>query len=828
MKLHLKQDSISKYKKSLVRTFSKFLAYFYKKILHIPKLTLSICIALFVVFGFFASKLPIDASSDSLILENDKDFKTYESILKNYSTKDFLIVAFSPKNNDVFSPDSLATLQKISMDLNAIPQVQSVLSILNAPLLKSSSTLDLQETLKLTPTLLSKEVDKELAKKEILSHPFFLQNLISKDAKTAGIIITLKGNPRLEELKTLKETANSEFEKKELQQLITLEKRKLQAQNDSTIRDLKALQHKYEGLTIGGIPLIASDMIAYVKSDLITYSILLSIVLALMLWIFFRSWQFVALTLGICFFTLVLSSGIFAAFGYQITVVSSNYVSLLLIINVSLVVHLVVTYLEFYEKFPNTAQKNLLYATLISKQAPSFFAVLTTMIGFLSLMYSNILPIIHLGIIMSLGVSVALIFTFVLFASILVLLPKPKKIIKLSSAQESFLRLCANFAIKKPKVVYVIATLCACFSIYGIQNLKVENSFVNYFKDSSAIKQGLLKIDQELGGTIPLEILVTFTNKDTNKKNITDSFESEFEEEFTALESQDEYWFDSQKLRIAKNVHDYLQTNPYIGSILSLHSLSTLLENLDIGADDFTIAFLYKNVSPELKDQLFTPYANIKENQLRFSLRTFDSNPNLERNAFITQITKDLQQLLKEENVKLEVNGAMVLYNNLLQNLIASQVDTLSFVIGMIFLVFILIFKSFKLALIALFTNLIPLGAIFGILGASGIPLDLMGVTIAAIALGIGVDDVIHYIHRFTTELKTHSLEQALLNSHASIGNAMYYTTLIIVVGFCMMMTSSFIPTIYFGFLTTLVMLLMLISALILLPALLYSFYKKS
>ncbi|MCI5968929.1 efflux RND transporter permease subunit [Helicobacter sp.] len=759
--------------------------------------------AFFFIFGFFALKLPIDASSDSLILENDKDFQAYTSLLKNYSIKDFLIVAYTPKSSDIFSYNSLATLKELTADLNAIPQIQSTLSILNAPLLKSVPNLDLQETLKLNPTLLSKEVDLELAKKEILSHPFFLQNLISKDAKTAGIVITLKDNPHLEEPINL------------------------QAQNNSTIKALKALQSKYEGLQIGGITLIANDMIAYIKSDLITYGTALSVILSLMLWVFFRNWQFVALTLGICFFTLVLSSGIFAALGYQITILSSNYVSLLLIINVSLVVHLSVTYLEFYQKFPNATQKSLLYATLISKQAPSFFAVLTTMVGFLSLMYSNILPIIHLGIIMSLGVSVALIFTFILFCSILALLPKPKKIAKLPTIQESLLCLCVKLAIKHPKIIYTIALLCIAFSFYGIQNLKVENSFVNYFKDSSTIKQGLLTIDKALGGTIPLEILITFIEK----KDSANSFVSEFEEEFEALQSQDAYWFDSQKLRIAKSVHSYLQTAPqtstYIGSILSLHSLAMLLENLGIGADGFTLAFLYKNFSQELKAQLFTPYANLKENQLRFSLRTFDSNPTLERNAFITQIKTDLQELLKDENVKLEINGAMVLYNNLLQSLINAQVNTLSFVIGAIFLVFILIFRSFKLALIALLTNLIPLGVIFGILGFSGTPLDLMGITIAAIALGIGVDDAIHYIHRFIAEFKIHPLEQALINSHSSIGNAMSYTTLIIVVGFCMMMTSNFTPTIYFGFLTTLTMLLMLASSLVLLPTLLHNFYKK-
>lgn len=775
----------------------------------------------FFIFGFFALKLPINASSDSLILENDKDFKTYESIAKNYAAKDFLILALSPKNGDVFAQDSLAILQSLTQDLMGIPQIDEVLSILNAPLLKSAHNLSWQESLKENLTLLSPQTDSKLAREEILPHPFYSQNLISKDAKTAGIVIYLKNNPHLTYLRELKSATTDESEKKEIQKLIEIEKEKVQTQENQTIAALKNLQNKYENLQIGGIPLIASDMIAYVKSDLITYGTSLSLILAGMLWVFFRALRFVFLTLFICLFTLVVSSGIFAALGYQITVISSNYVSLLLIINVSLVVHLIVSYLEFYSKFPKASQKNLLCAALLTKQMPSLFAALTTMIGFFSLIFSNILPIIHLGIVMSLGVSVALLFSFVLFASMLALLPKPKQTAKLSTKQQNFLRFCATLAINKPKIIYFLAFLCLLFSLYGIQNLKVENSFVNYFKDSSLIKQGLLKIDKDLGGTVPLEILLTFPTKAQDAESLDDDFEAEF----NALESQDSYWFDSQKLRLAKMVHSYLQSNPYVGSTLSLHSLVHLIEGLGVNADDFTLAFLYKNAQDSLKSQLFTPYANLEQNQLRFVLRTFDSKPDLRRDEFITQITKDLESLLANEKVQLQVNGAMVLYNNLLQSLITSQVDTLSFVIGIIFLVFLLIFRSLKLALIALITNLIPLGVIFGILGFSGIPLDLMGITIAAISLGIGVDDVIHYIHRFKVEAKNHSTQTAILQSHDSIGSAMYYTTLIIVVGFCAMMSSNFIPTIYFGFLTTLVMLLMLLSALVLLPTLLNSFY---
>ena len=804
------------------------LAFIFKTILKYPKQILFCCILFFFISLFYAIKLPIDASSESLILENDKDFKIYEEILQDYQTKDFLILAFIPKDGNVFSNHSLQILQKITQDIKKIPQVQDTLSILNAPLLKSTPNLELQEILKINPTLLSKQTDKNLAKNEILNHPFYTQNIISKNAKTAGILIYLKEDIKLKELTQLKNTANTQEEKQNIQNLIHTHKQKSQIHNAQTIQALKSLKEQYttEGkVYLGGIMLIASDMIDYVKSDLITYGTALSIILALMLWIFFRHIYFVALSFCVCLFSLVVSSGIFSFFGYQITIVSSNYVSLLLIISVSLIVHLIVSYLEFYEKFPKASQKNLVYAVMLNKASPSFFAVLTTIIGFLSLVFSKILPIIHLGIIMSIGVSVALIFTFMLFGAILVILPKPQKVKDLPKWHHIFLLKCANLATNKPKLIYTISFLCIVFSIYGIMNLKVENSFVNYFKDDSEIKQGLLTIDQDLGGTIPLEIIINFQDKSSKDSSLSD-FENEFEEEFNALEQQDSYWFDSQKLRIAEKIHTYLANKEYIGSILSLHSLSMLVGSLGLGADDFTIAFLYKNSPQNLKNQLFTPYANIAKNQMRFIFRTFDSNPNLKRNLFIHEIQNDLTTLLQNESVTFKINGMMVLYNNLLQSLIASQVDTLSLVIGAIFLVFVLIFRSFKLSVIALLTNLIPLGAIFGFLGISGIPLDLMGITIAAICLGIGVDDVIHYIHRYKEELKSHSIKQAIIRSHSSIGNAMYYTTLIIVVGFCAMMTSNFIPTIYFGLLTTLVMLLMLAGSLILLPTFLITFKK--
>ncbi|MCH5321957.1 MAG: RND family transporter [Helicobacter sp.] len=803
-------------------TRNKIFLFLLKSPIKFPKSFLLGIILIVLWGGYYTLKLPIDTNANSFILESDKDLQVFEEINQDYATQDFLMLAYQPKE-DVFAPSSIQTLQNITQDLLQIPQVDGLLSILNAPLLASTPTLELREILEQTPTLLSPITNKDLAKKEILNHPYYTQNIISKDGKTAGILIYLKKDLAFEELLERKKAATTQNQIASINRLITEYRLKKQVQNAQTIAEIKALNEKYSHtLYLSGLTMIANDMIAYVKSDLVLYGSSLTLLLAMMLYFFFRQLRFVLIPLFICITSLILSSGIFAFFDYEITVISSNYVSLLLIITVSLIIHLIAAYLELLEKFPKASKNNLILATLISKATPSFFAIFTTIIGFLSLILSDIEPIIKLGIIMSIGVSVSLIVAFILFAAILSLLSTPKKIIPTPKWHKNFLLGCANYAIKHPKQIYLFCALGIVFTLYGIAHLKVENSFVNYFKNSSAIKQGLLVIDKNLGGTMPLEILVTFPNS-----NNQETAESDFEEEFNTLGQQSLYWFDSQKLRIAKEVHQYLEKNEFIGSVLSLHSFSELINLLGIKADDFTYSFFYQNATPNLKNQLFSPYINIPKNQMRFTIRTFDSNPNLHRNDFIKMLKNDLTALLQKEQVKVEVNGIMVLYNNLLQNLIASQVDTLSFVIGVIFVVFILIFRSLKLAIIGILTNLIPLGLVFGILGAFKIPLDLMGVTIAAISLGIGVDDVIHYTHRFKQEILTKPLLEAIRASHLSIGGAMYYTTLSITIGFCVMMSSNFIPTIYFGFLTTLVMLFMLAGSLILLPCLIISFYKN-
>ncbi|EAH5490141.1 RND family transporter [Campylobacter jejuni] len=733
--------------------FAKLLKFFISR----PKSTFFGTLFICLFLSFFAFKLSVDASAESLLLEDDADLKTFREISKHYKSDNFLLLAFKPYDEKPFSNENLAKLKKLHEELEKAPLVERVFSIINAPLLQSSQNTDLKELLKNIPNIESQDINRTKAQNEILNSPFYKNNIISKDGKVTGLIIYLKPDTVYNDLVEKRDLATDEKEKDQIRLAIKEHQDKQKVITKQSLDTIKSIVRTYEKnkdtLYLGGVSMIADDMIAYIKSDLVLYGVSLVFLLGLALYYFFRSWRFVFLPLFICFISLSAASGVFALLNFQITVISSNYVALVLIITLSVVVHLITHFIESTQNHPKAKVERIVLETLLAKANPSLYAIVTTMIGFFSLILSNIEPIIKLGIMMSIGIGLALIFSYLFLASILVLL-KPKNYHK-KEFKFNLLAFCAKTALdpKKRRMIYGISVLAIILALIGISKLRVENSFVNYFKDGSEIKKGLLVIDKNLGGTLPLEVIIRFPNNknDQNTSDTLDSFESEFEN----LATQETYWFDSKKTRIAKKVHEFLENKEFVGSVLSLNSLLTLGKNINDG--------------------------------------------------------KEL----------------MVLYNNMLQSLFSSQFDTLIFVILAIFILFIIVFRDLKFSVAAILVNVIPLSVVFALMGLLGIPLDMMSITIAAIAIGIGVDDAIHYIYRFREEIKNKSLEEAIMISHLSIGSALYYTTISIVLGFSVMMSSNFIPTIYFGILTVFVMILLLSGSLFLLPSFLITIYSK-
>ena len=786
-----------------------------------------------ILFGTNITKLEIDASSETLLLDDDQDLAFLRTVEKRFKSSDVLILAYQP-NDALLSAKSLETLASLTNELKQLSSITHVDSILSVPLLYSPPQ-DMTDLLNSTRTLENADINLTMAKNEFLTSPLYKDSLVNKDFTVSSIVIYLKEdklfNALLEKRNTLLEKQkHTLLTYDEKQDLIAATKafkthrdqeRNLNAKTIHTIRDIMKKHESSATLFLGGVQMISNDIIGFVKSDLVIYGSILVLLLIVVLGVVFKKPRWIFIPILICTLSVIAITSALGYWGWEITVISSNFIALQLIITISIVLHLIVHYQELLGKYPKASSYKLILTTMLSKATPTFFAILTTVAGFSSLLFSNIHPVINLGWMMSAGIVLSLIISFIVFPTLLILLKKTPPIQKEKSIF-SLVKTSTHTVLKDKWGIFAITFISILFTLTGASQLVVENSFINYFKKDTSIYQGMKVIDQELGGTTPLDIILTFTEEPQEVAGVED--EDSFEDEFNSIEDEDQYWFTDEKIAIIHQVHHYLDSLEVTGDVQSFASIldtgKILNENKPL--DSVEIAILYKKLPEKYRVSILSPYVNIEHNQVRFSTRIIDSKEDLRRNALLEKIKQDLSQQLNPQIVDFKLTNLMVMYNNMLQSLFTSQITTLSLVVAILFVMFMLLFRSVIVTLIALVVNIIPIGIIFGFMGWFGIPLDIMTITIAAIAMGIGVDDTIHYIHRFKKEFhKDANYTKTMKRTSTSVGNAMYYTSLTVIIGFSILVLSNLIPTIYFGLLTMLVMAAALISNLILLPKLL-------
>ncbi len=801
---------------------------------------------LILILGFFATKLEIDASAETLLLEGDKDLEFSRTISKRYATEDFLVITFTPQE-DLLSSKVLAQIKLLSSELEALDLVSSVTSVLNVPLLQSPEK-PVKELLKKIPTLESADTDKKLAQKELTSSPLYKEHLVSKDFKTTALLVNLitdqvfiKMRERREELLELRR--KKQITAKQMEELEVVEanfknyRDHMRELNHQNVLKVRSIMQKYKGdarLHLGGVPMIADDMVTYVQSDIETFGLAVLVLLVIILGALFREARWVLIPIAICVAAVVAASGILGMFSWEITVVSSNFISLQLILTISLVIHLTVKYRELLSVKPEATQQELVLETVTSMATPSFFVVITTISGFSSLVFSQILPVINFGWMMSIGVTLSLVLTFVIFPAVMLMLPKVALKVA-SKAESTFTSHLAGVADRFSKVIIGGAIVMVLFAFSGSFKLFVENSFIDYFKSDSEIYQGMKVIDTELGGTTPLDVILTFKEdqkatvevKENETETAYDDNLDSFDEEYETATYDEQYWFTEYKMDKVKEVHEYLEKQPEIGKVLSLATMGEVGKVLNNGRklESLELALLYKELPKEYRKIVLDPYMNIDNNEVRLTMRIIDSQEGLRRDALIKRIKTDVAKILDPEYESFELTNILILYNNMLNSLFNSQIKTLGVVVVILFSMFLVLFRSLKVALVAITVNIIPVSVIFGFMGWFKIPLDIMTITIAAISLGIAVDNTIHYIYRFKEEYgKTGDYLQSMYNGHKSIGTAMFYTSMSIMIGFSVLVLSEFIPTIYFGILTCLAMFMAVVADLLLLPVLLVKY----
>jgi hypothetical protein len=813
-------------------------------ILKYPLIVLLVLSIFVSILGYYSTKVEVDASAETLLLDDDKDLAFFREVNKRYDNSNFLIVTFSP-NSDLLSNENLDVIKNISNEFLYVENIEKVQSILNVPLLQSP-VRPISDLVAGVDSMETKEFDKTLVKNEFLTSPLYKNALVSDDFRTTALVLNIKNDTKYYELLEKrnflllkeKEKTISEEEKSQLKGVLIEFKnyRDLTREKDANnIEKIRTIIKKYEPngkIFLGGVNMIASDAISFVKNDLVIYGFSLVFIFIFILWYIFRKLRWVIIPLVICFISIISTGGVLGLFGWEVTVISSNFIALQLIITMSIVLHLIERYRELNVKYKNASQYKLVINTVLSKIEPSFFAIITTVVGFASLILSSIEPVINLGLMMSIGITISLILSFIAFPIIMMLMAK-KDEHEQKDNTESFVKKCSFIVENYGKTIIVVSILAIIFSITGSSKLFVENSFINYFKSSTEIYKGMKVIDENLGGTSPLDVIIKFKDDEPTVK-IEESKEEldDFENEFNEKNDDKQYWFSQDKMDTIMAIHDYLETIPEIGKVQSLATLLKVGEilNKNEKLDGITLALMYNQLPPKYKDLILSPYINIEKNEARITMRIIDSNPNLRRNDLLNKINTDLKEIIKNKETTYKLSNLMVLYNNMLQSLFNSQIATLGISILVLSVMFLILFKSIKIMIIAMLANIIPISILFGIMGWLNIPLDIMTITIAAIAMGIAVDDTIHFIHRFKEEFKVdHNYTNAMRRAHNGIGHAMYYTTLVIVIGFSILMLSNLVPTIYFGLLTVIIMISVLAADLLLLPKLLLIFkpYEK-
>jgi len=826
-----------------------------KIILQNPWTAIIVVFVLAIIMALGLPNFKLDASADSLTLEHDDDLNFSREVVQRYGSDNFLIVTFSPSQGVLFDQNNLDILAALRKDLLQIEGIESVLSMLDVPLLYSPK-IDITDLTGELNTLMSEGVDKQRAKTEFLSSPIYKDVILSADGNTTGMMATLNLDEtylhlvsKRDSLRLLRDTdglsAQQEIQLQEVSaEFLNYRTAKAEVDHKRVAQIRKLIEDYRDRATIflGGPDMITADMITFIKSDLTVFGAGILVFIIATLALIFRRIRFVVLPLITCALCLVIILGFLSWIDWRLTVISSNFVLLLLIITLALTIHLIVRYRELQSNNPESNQHKLVSQTVISMAKPCLYTVLTTIVAFTSLVVSDIRPVIDFGWMMTMGISLALVIAFIIIPAGMVLLGKGPH----TSLQDNSSAFTAKFAWLTEHygtLILLTALSLAALSAYGISKLEVENRFIDYFRSDTEIYRGMETIDTALGGTTPLDIIIQAPVFDEPTINDIEEFESTdddyfldddyaFEDEYGDMEEElaqddasglaESYWFSSAGLADLEKLQTFIDAQPEVGkvnSLVQLYAVARDLSNRDL--NDLEIAIMRQSLSDEIYQQMVAPYLLEDIDEARIQLRAMETGGQLRRAELLEKIHQyAIDEVgIAPENIRF--TGILVLYNNMLQSLYKSQIVTLGAVFIGIMIMFLVLFQSVKISIIAILPNFLAAGIVLGSMGIFGIPLDMMTITIAAITVGIGVDHAIHYLTRFKREFSLDSnYIGAMHRAHASIGQALFYTSITIIAGFSILALSNFIPSVYFGLLTGLAMLAALLGSMTLLPQL--------
>ena len=435
-------------------------SYFYQKnIIEKPKAVLIILLLFLIGFGFFTKDFRLDASSDTLLLENDPDLQYLREINERYGSKEFLILTYTP-DELMTSEKSLNNLLSLKYKIQSLNWVHSVITLLDIPLLHSSDA-PLAERIQNLKTLKDEEIDKEKGFKEILNSPIFKNFVISEDGTTTGLIVYIKQDKNFKNF----DQSNS----KELKEYKDLRKK----QNHSNILEIREVIKSYKDIGkifLGGIPMIADDMMTFIKNDIVVFGIGVLLFIIATLWFVFKKVIWIVVPLSSCFFSVIIMTGLLGLLGWQVTVVSSNFIALMLILTMAMNIHLSTRFLQLKKNYPDKKNPEIILLTTRKMFWPILYTVLTTIFAFLSLVVSEIKPIIDFGWMMTLGLLTSFIISFTLLPSLLNIFFNDKANIK-EQNKSKITEMLGNFSLNSKSIILITTFFVILLSVVGIARL---------------------------------------------------------------------------------------------------------------------------------------------------------------------------------------------------------------------------------------------------------------------------------------------------------------------------------------------------------------------
>ena len=744
--------------------------FFFQSILKNRNATFILISALCISLFSWVDNFRFDASSETLVLEDDLSYELYEQINERFSSSEFLVIALS--NDDIFSNASLANLRNLEAELEQVVNVANVISVLDAPLFEQPK-LSLVKSATNDKYLLIDDLDLNSAKQELIESPLFNELIVNNSGTAVAMQINLDDAEDY----------------------------------DTTVKQIRNILNKEINFKsyLAGPAMIVSDTISFIKNDVLIFGCLTFLMFFVLLIVFFKDFWSAFIIMSNASLVIYLTISLLGYFDWPISIVSSNFLALLFISSVAVSVHMIVKLRE--GRANNLADEESLAKIFI----PCLYTALTTMVGFLSLLLSNIQPVIDFGKMMAVGVVVNLIVSFV-FIPVLIGF---KGIAK--SSEFSLSKIYYSYLYSNTKKVFKTVGIPAIFIllpvfIYLSLGLKVENRFIDYFDESTEIHQGMKFIDEELGGTTPIDLVFTLPEEEISIDE-DDFFFSEDSE-------TSQYWWRQKNMRLLKSIQADLNQMPELGKDLSIVNGVLLAEKLNDFTEmgDLELAFVRNSLlTNEKAKDLLASYISPDDRSARITFRIIDSFENINRNILLEKIDSYLQTKLENTNVEYQLSGLGVLYNNLLQSLFGSQITSLIFVFSAIFLMLLFLFKSLLTSLIVLFIPLIAVGFVFSFMSIFSIPLDIMTITIASISVGMSVDYAIHIAWRFREEQKI-SKRDAEINTIHTSGQAVLITAMTVIIGFLVFVFSNFNPTVLFGLLSALAIFISAALALRLIP----------